>query len=122
VTKIEDFEKRLQRLRRDAQDWLPPFVRECGNAEETAEWRRLFAKETAQMRRLVREPITDVGDRARQVSAIREPMLAFEKSMRQKHPSMPKTANEQTAEDIARANNDAEYREREGLNQKGPYD
>jgi len=35
---------------------------------------------------------------------------------------MPKTLNEQTAEAIARARNDPEYREREGLNQKGPYD
>lgn len=122
MTNVDDFEKRLQRLRQGAQDWPPPFVRECGNAEETAEWRRLFARENAQMRRLDREPVTDVGERVRQVSAIRAPMPAFEKRMRQRHPSMPKTLNEQTAEDIARADNDVEYREREGLNQKGPYD
>jgi hypothetical protein len=124
MTKLDDFEQHLKRLRRDAQDnvWIPPFVRECGSEQEVQEWKTLNAKETAQMRRLVREPVTDAGECARQIFAIREPMLAFEKRMRQKHPSMPKTLNEQTAEDIARAENDAEYREREGLNQKGPYD
>lgn len=74
------------------------------------------------MRRFLRQPVTDVAECRREVSAIRAPMLALEKGMRQRHPSMPKTLNEQTAEDIARADNDAEYREREGLNQKGPYD
>jgi len=124
MTKLDDFERRLKRLRPDAQDdvWIPPFVRECGSEQEVQEWKTLDAKEPAQMRRLVRQPVADAEECARQISAIREPMLAFEKRMRQRHPSMPKTLNEQTAEDIARADNDAEYREREGLNQKGPHD
>jgi hypothetical protein len=35
---------------------------------------------------------------------------------------MSQTISEMEEEAIARARNDPEYREREGLNQKGPYD
>jgi len=121
MTKVDDFEKRLRRLQGGQDVWIPHWLKEVGTAEEIEEYRCIRRREIAELNS---QPLVHgVAKRRQQVIDSEEHSRAFERRLRAKYGArMRQTISEMEAEDIARATNDPEYREREGLNQKGPYD
>ena len=121
MTKVDDFEKRLQRLQGDQDVWIPHWLKEIGTAKEIEEYRSIRRHEIAELNS--QPHAHGVVARRQQVIDSEEHSRAFERKLRAKYGArMSQTISEMEEEDIARATNDPEYREREGLNQKGPDD
>jgi hypothetical protein len=121
MAKVDDFEKRLQRLQGDHDVWIPFWLKEVGTAEEIEEYRCIRRREIAELNS--QPHAHGVPARRQQVIDSEEHSRTFERKLRAKYGArMSQTISEMEEEAIARARNDPECREREGLNQKGPYD
>ena len=121
--KLKKMQAGIDRLQGAGHEWLPPYVRECCSEAEASEYRVLDKQERATLEPLYKQPVTDSNrvSRGKAIETAKAPMINFERRMRKRYGSrMPETWREMEQEAIARARNDPDYREREGLNQNGP--
>jgi hypothetical protein len=75
MTKVERLEKRLEQMSGAGKVWIPPWLSAVGSTEEIVEWKAIS--------RAYRGP--DAHERT----------LEFQRKMRDKHPDMPLTFDEQ---------------------------
>jgi hypothetical protein len=119
--KIKKLQDDVARIRGGQDVWIPYWLKEVGTTEEIEEYRCIRRREIAELNS--QPHAHGVPARRQQVIDSEEHSRAFERKLRAKYGArMSQTISEMEEEAIARARNDPEYREREGLNQKGPYD
>jgi len=99
VTKINVFEKRLERLRGGQDSWIPYWLSEVGTAEEIEEYRCIRRREIAELNR---QPVVgSVAGRMQQVIDSEKRSREFERRMRAKYGSrMPETNSEALERDL----------------------
>ena len=98
MTKINVFEKRLERLRGGQDSWIPYWLSEVGTAEEIEEYRCIRRREIAELNR---QPVVgSVAGRMQQVIDSEKRSREFERRMRRKYPNMPETNSEALEHDL----------------------